>query len=185
MFVVFEGIDNSGKTFQAGAVRKELVLGGHTVRVRKNLFLKLAEVLQRQSDLGKLPLAVASFLNAARAAFGADERERDPGEIVIIDRFVHTIIAHGRAGDMDVTWIEGVRRTELYDVGIYIDITPEEAVRRAEFPGAEMEYSAEYLEQIRNHYLRFVEAGELILIDGMRDREMVTRDIMKILEKRL
>ncbi len=182
MLIVLEGIDNSGKTYQSEMLRQRLFEKGHRVRILKSILPKVTESFSRQERQGKLPPLLQGFLEAARTAFGMSEARGDEGELVIIDRFIHTIIAHGMAGDANVEWLSEMRRAELYDLGIYLDVTPEEAVARSRKAQDGMRYTTEYLGGVRKHYLDFVEEGELILVDGMRDRDVITRELMGIIE---
>ena len=183
MFVVLEGIDNSGKTYQTKAIKAELEREGVRAIIRKEFFPKIFEMLKRRYDKGMFSPFVEAMISGVIAMFGVSEAGITDADVVIIDRFVHTVLAYGEADNRSVDIIDDLDRSELYDLAIYIDITPEEAMERSRRGDDNMRYSRDYLSVVREHYLGFVDKGELIFVDGMRPRETVTREIMELLQQ--
>ena len=185
MFIVFEGIDNAGKTYQIGVVRSILREEGYRVSVHKEFFSKIREILKRQMLKGKLPSFVNVIYDNVMAAVGNDNGSGEDDGIVMIDRFIHTVLAYGKTEKENIDWLRSLNRKDLYDLGIFIDITPEEALNRSEKDNDDMSYSWDYLNNARENYLKFVENGELVMVDGMRDRVEVTGEIIQLIRDRL
>jgi len=181
MFIVFEGIANAGKTYQLEVVRSILEEEGYGVSVHKDFFAKIREMLKRQMARGKLPPFVNVIYGSIMGAVGTDNNSEGDDEIVMIDRFIHTVLAYAKAEKQNIDWLRSLPRKDLYDLGIFIDITPEEALNRSEQDNDHMSYSWDYLNNARENYLKFVDNGELISVSGMREKEKVTEEIMELI----
>ncbi len=181
MFIVFEGIDNAGKTYQIEVVRSILEEEGYHVGVHKEFFAKIREMLKRQLIMGKLPPFVNVIYDNIMMAVGNGNIGSEDGEIVMIDRFIHTVLAYGKVEKENIDWLRSLPRKDLYDLGIFIDITPEEALIRSGKDNDQMSYSLDYLSAAQENYLKFVENEELISVNGMQEKEKVTEEIMELI----
>ena len=184
MFVVLEGIDNSGKSYQAYAVKEELGKEGVRVVVHKDLFQKIFEMLRRRYDRGMFSPFAEAMISGALALFGNGETVNTDADVVIVDRFIHTVLAYGEPENRSAGVMKDLDRVEMYDLGIYIDVTPEEAMERSRRAEDGMRHSGDYLSAARENYLGFVEKGELVLVDGIRSREEVTEEIVRLVKEK-
>ena len=86
---------------------------------------------------------------------------------------------------MDGIWVKDVNKNiPKSDIAFYIDITPEESIKRNTDTKFNIHYSIEHLRRVRESYLKYVELGELILIDGMKDTKVVCDSVIDILRER-
>jgi len=182
MLVVLEGIDNSGKTYQAKALKSKLKMEGVKVNIHKELFSKMRGVTKRLVDEGKLPLIVKKIVYGKIEEHKIENCEWPPREIIIIDRFIHTVLAYAKVSRHYINLCESLKRHHLYDLVIYVDITPDEALERSKIAHDDMRYSWDYLNSARLNYLEFVASNELILLDGMRPKEEVTGAIISLMK---
>jgi len=183
MLVVLEGIDNSGKTYQAKALKSELEKEGIYVNINKEMFSKIRGVTKRLVDEGKLPQFVQKIAYGKVEKPEIENREWPPRQLIIIDRFIHTVLAYAKVSRYYIKLCESMKRYKLYDLAIYVDITPDEALERSKISHDDMRYSWDYLNSARMNYLNFVESNELKLLDGMRSKEEVTEDIIALMKE--
>ena len=79
---------------------------------------------------------------------GLGEIKKD--DIVIFDRYVPSAIAYRMADGIDREWVQGINKNfPRYDLGFYIDITPEESIRRNTDQKFNIRYSYEHLDRVR------------------------------------
>ena len=184
MLVVLEGIDNSGKTCQAKYL-KSILEGDETrVSIHKELFSKIRGVTMGLKHEGRLPLIVRKIVSGKVEPDEIEKGEWPPREIIIIDRFIHTVLAYAKINRYYMDLCEFLTRYRLYDLAIYVDITADEALLRSKIAHDDMRYSWDYLNSARLNYLKFVESKELLPLDGMRPKEEVTDSIIALMKDR-
>ena len=66
---------------------------------------------------------------------------------------------------------------------VYIDITPEESLKRNTDTKFNIHYTLAHLEKVRNAYHKYVNLGEMMIIDGMRAIDDVLKDVIDVIEK--
>jgi len=112
------------------------------------------------------------------------EREIKPalkeGKIVVSDRYLYSSLAYQGAAGLDLNWIREINRLALTpDLAIYIDVPPEtvfERIRRRRTVMEEMQTQR----KVREVYMSLVKAGTLVLIDGNRPAEEVSKDTLSV-----
>ncbi len=105
------------------------------------------------------------------------------GKIVVSDRYVYSSLAYQGAAGLDLKWIEEINRLALTpDLAIFIDVPPEVVVRRMRRKRSVME-KLKTQRRVREVYMKFVENGKLVPVDGNRRKEEVARDIFTIVLK--
>lgn len=168
LFLSFEGIDGSGKTTQvarlANALRER---GREVVSLREPggtaLGEKIRSLLLDPSDEPPVPLAELLLFSAARAQI-LSTRVRpalERGAVVVLDRFCDATYAYQGFGRG--LPLEQILSIETIAVGIlpartwYLDLSPEESVRRRELRGERpdrMESEADtFRARVRDGYL--------------------------------
>ncbi|MDP6157157.1 MAG: dTMP kinase [Candidatus Thermoplasmatota archaeon] len=182
MLVILEGIDNSGKSYQAKALKSKLEKEGTKVNINKEMFSKIRGVTKGLVNEGRIPSLFDKIMNGKVKERKIDYSEWPPPEIIIIDRFIHTVLAYAKVSRYYIKLCESMKRHHLYDLAIYVDITPDEALERSKLANDNMRYSWDYLNSARLNYLKFVESNELILVDGMRPKEEVTEAIISLMK---
>jgi len=186
VFICIEGLDASGKTTQALLLVEELNRRGFKAvyttepsRGEIGRFIR-KRVLQRE---GRVPSVVEALLFAVDRIDHV-EREIKPalrdGKIVVSDRYLYSSLAYQGAAGLDLNWIREINRLALIpDLAIYIDVPPETVFERIRRKRTVME-DLQTQEKVREVYMGLVKAGTLILIDGNRPAEEVSKDILSV-----
>jgi dTMP kinase len=185
-FIVFEGIDGSGKST-------------HIERLLMRLWERKLDVFRtREPTDGRIGQLIREYAQGGRRLlspeteallFAADRREHckkirealDAGKVVVSDRFLHSSLAYQGAAGADLDWIRELNRSALKpDLSILLDIDPDASLRRVKGRKKTVFEEGEYLRRVRELYLEFVESGELVRIDADRDIDDVQNDVVDL-----
>ena len=185
-FICIEGLDASGKTTQARRLVRELRRKGfkavYTTEPSPGEIGRFIRtyILQRKR---RVPIAVEALLFAVDRVDHLEQKVKpalQEGKIVVSDRYVYSSLAYQGAAGLDLNWIEEINRSVVTpDLAIYIDVPPEVAVKRIKGKRSVME-RLRVQRKVREVYLKFVEDGRLIRVDGNRSKDEVERDILAI-----
>lgn len=139
-FIVFEGLDGSGKSTQVRELESKLQnmkYEAMTTRepTKKSAIGRLIErILYNRTEV---PDEVLALLFAADRAHHTIETIRpalEKGLIVISDRYVHSSLAYqgrGMKKRLDIDWIKTINQAAIEpDIVIFLDIPPEEGLSR-------------------------------------------------------
>ncbi|NPA86380.1 MAG: dTMP kinase [Candidatus Diapherotrites archaeon] len=195
-FIVFEGIDGSGKTTQALLLHHWLSRRGYKVLLteeptRDLLTGYFVKILLRSKDRYP-PITYLSLFLLDRLAH--QEKEIKPalqeGKVVISDRHHFSTLAYQTAMGIEREVID--RLTDFIfqdffwpDLVIYIDLPPEEAMKRVESRGktsSELFEKIEFLRKVRENYLKLAEEYNFLVVDGQRNPVSIHEEIVKKLE---
>jgi len=193
-FICVEGLDGCGKTTQTKLlVRKMRKMGWDAVYTAEPSRGKIGKFIKKyclQGEKRTFPIVEALLFAADR--FEHVEREVIPalneGKIVVSDRYVYSSLAYQGAAGLDLKWIEMINEHAMRpDVAIFVDVEPEAVIKRLKPKKSVME-NLETQRKVREVYVKFVERGELVRIDGNKSKKEVADDILKVvlrfLEKR-
>ncbi|KON28091.1 hypothetical protein AC481_02845 [miscellaneous Crenarchaeota group archaeon SMTZ-80] len=194
VFFAIEGIDGSGKTTQSRDLVDSLIKNGfnavYTMEPSKGYigtFIKEKIIINK-----KVSPEVEALLFAADR-FEHIDSEILPllrkGKIVVSDRYVHASIAYQGAQGIDLEWIESLNYFTIEpDLAIYIDVPPSIGISRKKGKKSVFE-NLESLSKVRKIYQDLVDKGNLTLINGMKKRDEIGRDLYKLalqtIEKKL
>jgi dTMP kinase len=184
VFITFEGPEGSGKTTQARRLAQWLCAQGRQVVLTREpggtpIGDQIRDILHSSRNTAMDALTEILLYSASRAQHAA-ERIRPAlasGEIVVSDRYADSTYAYqgyGRGLDLPVLRkITEIATGGLQpDLTIYIDITPEEGLRRRRMCGGEWNrLDAEPLDfhqRVRSGYLELaaLEPERWVLVDG-------------------
>jgi len=193
-FICVEGLDGCGKTTQTKLlVRKLRKMGWDAVYTAEPSRGKIGQFIKKYCLHGEkrtFPIVEALLFVADR--FEHVEREVIPalneGKIVVSDRYVYSSLAYQGATGLDLKWIEMINEHAIRpDLAIFVDVEPEAVIKRLKLKKSVME-NLETQRKVREVYVKFVEKGELVRIDGNKYTKEVADDILKVvlrfLEKR-
>ena len=185
-FICIEGLDASGKTTQARRLVRNLRQRGfeavYTTEPSSGeigRFIR-ARILQRRK---RVPSVVEALLFAVDRIDHVERRIKpalQEGKVVVCDRYMFSSIAYQGAAGLNMKWIEEINRSALPpDLAIYLDVPPEVVVKRMKRKRSVME-RLQVQRRVREVYMKLVESGRLMPIDGNRPADEVSKNILKV-----
>src|SRR5690606_3647614 len=192
MLITFEVIDGSGKSTQARLLVEHLAAEGyHPILLREPGGTELSEkvrALLLDNDLRIDAFAELLLFSAARAQLVAERIKPAlaAGRIVICDRFYDSTVAYQGAGREVVAraWLDAFNQKVVDGLvpgrTYFIDIDPEEAIKRQLQAGDRMEKAGQaFFTRVAEAYRALArEAPErFVQLDGLRAVEALHTDI--------
>jgi dTMP kinase len=182
IFIVIEGLDGSGKTTQATLLAEKIsksysvLLTAEPSRGKIGTFIRECCLYEQ----ARLPTEAEALL------FAADRIEHmqtelkpalDEGKVVICDRYVYSSLAYQGSAGLSLDWIKTINARAIEpDFCIFIDVPPEKVIERLQRKKSVME-TLETQQKVREVYLKYVEKGELVRVNGDRDKQAVAEDL--------
>jgi len=180
-FITFEGIDGCGKSTQARLLLEYMNKSGvESILVREpggtNISESIREILLHSSS-GQMGDRTESLLmTASRAQLTQDViiPNMDQGKFVIADRYSDSTLAYQGGGrNLDVEWLIELNNyatfTLLPDITFFVDIRPEEALRRLDSNKDRIEGEGiEFQARVRKTYHELAERfnDRYVILDG-------------------
>lgn len=186
-FIVFEGIDGSGKSTVAKACLP--LLGEATaVLTEEPTNSWLGDAVRRSHKLGENPVTEAFLFMADRASHVEEIREwLSDGRSVVCDRYYHSTVAYQSAAMMEeydsdpFDWLLDInRRISIEpDIVFLLDIAPEAALSRVNRRGEQSKFERrDFLERVAENYRRLASAsGNVITVDASKPLTEVLSEI--------
>jgi dTMP kinase len=182
IFIVIEGLDGSGKTTQSKFLAKKLEKT-HKVLLTAEPSLGKIGTFIREDYLyedKRLPTEAEALLFAAdriEHLYSEVKPALEEGKLVICDRYIYSSLAYQGSAGLSLEWIKTINARALQpDFSIFIDVPPEHVIERLQRKKSVME-TLETQQKVRQVYLKYVEKGELVRIDGDRSKETVAEDL--------
>ncbi|MDI6904009.1 MAG: dTMP kinase [Candidatus Bathyarchaeia archaeon] len=186
VFICVEGLDGCGKTTQTKLLVRRLGKKGYNVTYTAEPSCgEIGKFIKKYCLHGKK--RVSSIVEAL--LFAADRYEHvdneiipalNEGRLVVSDRYVYSSLAYQGAAGLDLKWIEKINEHAMRpDLAIFVDVEPEVVIHRLKPKKSVME-NLETQRKVREVYMKFVEKGELVKIDGNRPKKEVADDILTI-----
>ena len=178
IFIVIEGLDGSGKTTQANLLANKLSKTYSVLCTAEPSYGKIGTFIREGClyEEERLPTEAEALL------FAADRIEHmkneispalDEGKLVICDRYVYSSLAYQGSAGLSGDWIKTINARALEpDFAIFIDVSPERVLGRLHRQKSVME-TLETQQKVREVYMKYVEKGELVLIDGDKPKNIV------------
>jgi dTMP kinase len=191
LFIVFEGIDGSGKSTQMSMLKDYFEQKGNDVILtREPTDGIIGELIWRYAESHKRnlrPETEALLFAADRAEHSrVIQSAREEGKIVLSDRYLHSSLAYQGAAGVDQGWIRELNKHALRpDLVILLDIDPEHSLNRVTYRDKTVFEEGAYLRKVREIYRRYAEKGELVSIDATQSIEVVQTEIRGIIEDQL
>ena len=178
VFICIEGLDGSGKTTQAVLLTERLYKSHNAIYTTEPIHGKTGTFIRECClyEKKRLPTAAEALLFAADRIEHV-ENEIKPalaeGKLVICDRYIYSSLAYQGSAGLSLDWIKTINSHALQpDFGIFIDVSPERVLERLQRKKSVME-TLETQQKVREIYMKFVEKGELIKIDGEKPKDIV------------
>jgi dTMP kinase len=188
-FIVFEGVDGSGKSTQIELLSMKLRDQG------------VDHVLEREPSGGSIGRFIREYAEAGdrylspeseALLFTADRFEHSKrieqtlaeGTIVVCDRYYHSTLAYQGAAGVDVAWLRDLQKFALKpDLVILLDVDPERSLMRVSGRTLTVFENRSYLSRVRELYLGFAGAGEMRLVDTGRPVDEVEAEVQRLVEE--
>ena len=184
IFICIEGLDGSGKTTHAHRLVQNLQSKGFdAVYTTEPSRGELGKFIRGTILEGKkrVPRVVEAVLFAVDRV---EHFEKDvkpalaEGKVVVSDRCVYSSLAYQGAAGLDLEWIEEINSSALPpDLALYIDVPPEVVVKRIRRKKSVME-RLETQRKVEKVYIKFVDAGKLVPINGDTTKVEVEQSIL-------
>ena len=183
MFIVFEGIDGSGKSSVIARLKDHLESKGMKVMVTAEpTGGAIGKFVATTDDL--IPEAEALLFVADRALHTKDIMKwMDDGYVVLCDRYFASTLAYQSAAGMDPEWLKAINSnvTIRPDATILMDIDPEVSLKRVDARGEKSRFEKlDYLRKVRDAYLSLAKEYNFTVVDADRDRDTVADEVISI-----
>ena len=185
-FICVEGLDGCGKTTQAKIlVRRLRKIGYNAVYTAEPSRGKIGRFIKRYClHGGKRVSSIVEALLFAADRYEHVETEIIPalkdGKVVVSDRYMYSSLAYQGAAGLNLDWIRKINEHAVPpNLAIFIDVEPNTVIKRLKPIKSVME-NLETQRKVREVYLKFVENGELVRVNGNRSKNEVAEEIFSI-----
>jgi len=189
--IAFEGLDQSGKQTQAERLLAAFRSAGHTAEFltfpeyTTAIGAEIGRALQGERDYQPDTLQLLYIAN--RFEF----RPRitswlDAGTMVVCDRYLASSIAYGEAQGVSAQWLGEIQRPlPQPSLTILLDMLPEVSLARKQADRDKFERDMPLLGRVRESYLRQAQQPDWIRLEGERDKDAVSADVISAVRSRL
>ncbi len=191
-FIVFEGVDGSGKSTLVESVADSLREKGYTVDVTQEPTHGEIGSIIREGRIPNITQKAESLLFVADRAVHTQQmmEQVEQGHIVLCDRYFASTIAYQSAsldGDsMDRDWLLSLNMPVIAEpaITILLDIDVEKSLERVGKRGELSKFEkAEYLSSVRAEYLRLAKEFGFTIINADQSREDVLAQAINKIEE--
>ncbi len=186
MIVIFEGLDNCGKTTLVKMLKDYYESIGVPAEVSKEFETNIGIELKKMAIEGTLDSILKAYLFAADRYIRMKNisSEDIKNKILLFDRYVPSAIAYRMAEGVDKDFVLNINSVfPKADIGFFIDITPEESVKRNSDTKFNIKSSVEHLDEVRKSYLSILNENNLIYINGMQPIEQIFNEVLQRIEE--
>ena len=198
-FITFEGIDGCGKSTQARLLLEYMNNSGvETILVREpggtNISESIREILLHSSSSQMGDRTESLLMTASRAQLTQEViiPNIDQGKFVIADRYSDSTLAYQGGGrNLDIEWLIELNNyatfTLLPDITFFVDIRPEEALRRKNSDKDRIEGEGIELQtRVRKTYQILAERfnDRYVIIDGYAEKGEIHQKVLNEMKRR-
>tara|TARA_B110000014_G_C19961299_1_gene497526 strand:- start:45 stop:677 length:633 start_codon:yes stop_codon:yes gene_type:complete len=198
-FITFEGIDGCGKSTQARLLLDHMNTSGvETILVREpggtNISESIREILLHSSSSQMGDRTESLLMTASRAQLTQEFiiPNMDQGKFVIADRYSDSTLAYQGGGrNLDIEWLIELNNyatfTLLPDITFFVDIRPEEALRRQDSDKDRIEGEGiEFQTRVRKTYQILAERfnDRYVIIDGYAEKGDIHQKVLNEMKRR-
>lgn len=186
MIVIFEGLDNCGKTTLVKLLADYYSKIGVEMETSKEFETNIGKELKKMAKEGMLDPILKTYLFATDRYIRMKNLSQNElnNKIILFDRYVPSAIAYRMSEGVDKTFVTTINSVfPKADIGFYIDITPEESIKRNTSTKFNIKYTQEQLKKVRESYLSILDENNLIYINGMQSIEKIFSEIIENIEE--
>ena len=198
-FITFEGIDGCGKSTQARLLLEYMNNSGmETILVREpggtNISESIREILLHSTSSQMGDRTESLLMTASRAQLTQEVivPNIDKGKFVIADRYSDSTLAYQGGGrNLDIEWLIELNNyatfTLLPDITFFVDIRPEEALRRLDSDKDRIEGEGIELQtRVRKTYQILAERfnDRYVIIDGYAEKGEIHQKVLNEMKRR-
>jgi len=198
-FITFEGIDGCGKSTQARLLLDYMNNSGvETILVREpggtSISESIREILLHSSSSQMGDRTESLLMTASRAQLTQEVivPNIDKGKFVIADRYSDSTLAYQGGGrNLDIEWLIELNNyatfTLLPDITFFVDIRPEEALRRLDSDKDRIEGEGiEFQTRVRKTYQILAEKfnDRYVIIDGYAEKGDIHKKVLNEMKRR-
>ena len=198
-FITFEGIDGCGKSTQARLLLEYMNNSGvETILVREpggtSISESIREILLHKSSSQMGDRTESLLMTASRAQLTQEVivPNMDKGKFVIADRYSDSTLAYQGGGrNLDIEWLIELNNyatfTLLPDITFFVDIRPEEALRRLNSDKDRIEGEGiEFQTRVRKTYQILAEKfnDRYVIIDGYAEKGDIHKKVLNEMKRR-
>jgi dTMP kinase len=193
-FLVFEGIDGSGKSTVARTMHERMMAAGRpSVLTAEPTESWIGDMVRRGNKEAASPFTETLLYVADRAEHTAQiDKWLNEGKNVVCDRYVGSTLAYQaltlrpHLGEPAREWLRSVNApfTLRPDVTFLLLLDPELAMERlGSRPGREKFEKLDFLRSVDEEYRRLAEKDGYVIIDAARPLEQVAEDVWNIIAR--
>ena len=191
--IAIEGLDKSGKYTQSKMIVNYLRQQGY--KVEQSEFHRydtptgqlIQKWLYKEYDVDQYTIELIMTADKQAQQKWFEELERQGVDFLILDRYIGSQKVYSNANGVDTFWTFALQQhLRKPDLEIYIDITPEESMKRKGKWGENDRYESDLilLSNVREFYLERVNTrSNRFMVNGMQSIEKIHYDIVGVVNE--